>query len=224
MQVTWAQATRLAKRGGASRACLLGARGLPSNGMRLIRTYGRRGGDDSGTTDPARGPSRRAVSLGLCLVSSCSMSILGCGSSGQNAADASVQPESSGPMASFDILDGAVDACTGPQPAGSPSGACGQRGVHCIASSGQCCDCMWADTTTCGVPLAWACGDNLQGGCPAMPPVEGSQCDAGHLANNGCTYCVAPGGSYVCPNASWVRVVDTLYCESPLPGAEAGRD
>ena len=217
MQVTWAQA------------------------MRLIRTYRRRGGDDSGTTDPARGkpgPSRRAASLigvwlrslpsvrslGLCLVSSCSMSIFGCGSGGQNAGDASVQPEGSGPMASFDTLDGAVDACTGPQPAGYPSGACGQRGVHCIASSGQCCDCMWADTTTCGVPLAWSCGDNLQRGCPAMPPVEGSQCDAGHLANNGCTYCVAPGGSYVCPNASWVRVVDTLYCESPLPGAEAGRD
>jgi hypothetical protein len=164
--------------------------------------------------------------LGLCVVCSSSVSAaLGCSSSGSgDAGDAAVPPGDSAPMTWFDTLDGEADACNGPQPAGYPSGACGRRGVHCIATSGECCDCMWADTNTCGVPLAWACGDALQRGCPTAPPIEGSPCDAGHLANNGCMYCVPPGGSYVCPDASWVRVLDTLYCESRLPGADAGGD
>jgi hypothetical protein len=68
--------------------------------------------------------------------------------------------------------------------------------------------------------MGWACGDHLQLPCPPAPPVEGTPCDAGVLANSGCTYCVPPGGSYSCENAVWERTLDTLYCDRPF--ADAG--
>jgi hypothetical protein len=156
---------------------------------------------------------RRVLALAIPLPIAIALS--GCGSgSGGGAPDGSAPASGQGtPAPEFDVLDAAVGMCTGPQLSGEPSGACTQQGLHCIASDTSCCDCLTADLSSCGVPLEWACGDHLQTPCPPGPPVESSPCDAGQLANSGCTYCLPPGGSYVCQNGGWQRVLDTLYCQ-----------
>lgn len=163
------------------------------------------------------------IIAGLC-AGVLAVALSGCGSSGHpGVPDASAQASQAGPGASeFDGLDAAVTACTGPQLAGYPTGACSQRGLHCIASDTECCDCLHADLKSCGVPSAWACGDALQKPCPPTPPVQGSPCDAGQLANSGCTYCVPPGGSYTCQKNAWERTLDYLYCQTPLEGLDGG--
>jgi hypothetical protein len=94
-----------------------------------------------------------------------------------------------------------------------PQGACDHR-QYCRPASGYaCCYCVPANAS-CGVAMAWICGD-LYKDCPPSPPTPGSPCDM-TFPNLGCTYCDPPLGAYSCTDKTWHKVLDELYCQSPL--------
>jgi hypothetical protein len=94
-----------------------------------------------------------------------------------------------------------------------PQGVCDHRQFCRPASGYACCYCIPANAS-CGVAMAWVCGDLFKD-CPASPPVEGSPCDI-TTPNLGCTYCDPPLGAYACSDKVWKKVLDELYCQSPL--------
>jgi hypothetical protein len=94
-----------------------------------------------------------------------------------------------------------------------PQGAC-DHPEYCRPASGYaCCYCIAADKS-CGVAMAWVCGD-LYKDCPTSPPTIGTPC-AGNFPNLGCTYCDPPLGAYACSGGTWKKVIDQLYCQSPI--------
>jgi hypothetical protein len=95
-----------------------------------------------------------------------------------------------------------------------PVGACDQAEFFCRPASGYaCCFCVPAHAS-CGVSLAWVCGDLFKD-CPPSPPTPGSPCTM-DFPNAGCTYCDPPLGNYGCSNGTWRKVAHELYCQSPL--------